>query len=225
MKTDFEIQQDVIAELQWEPALEASQIGVSVNKGIVVLSGVVDNYFKKVLAEKATKKVNGVRAVAEEIEVRLQASGVRTDVDIAQAVLHSLKWNSSVDEEKISLKVEKGLVTLEGEADWNFQKVSAQKAVENLHGIRGLVNNIKVKNKIANQDIKQKIAHAFIRNAAIDSDAIEVEVVDDIIILSGNVSSWSEKREAERIAWASPGVTEVDNRIEIVNESSFINLD
>lgn len=225
MKTDFEIQQDVIAELQWEPALEASQIGVSVNKGIVVLSGVVDNYYKKVLAEKATKKVSGVRAVAEEIEVRLSSGGVRTDVDIAQAVLHTLKWNSSVDEEKISVKVEKGLVTLEGEADWNFQKVSAQKAVENLHGIRILVNNIKVKNKIANTDIKQKIAHAFMRNAAIDSDNIEVEVIEDVIILSGNVSSWAEKRDAERIAWASPGVTEVDNRIEIVNESSFINLD
>lgn len=225
MKTDFEIQQDVIAELQWEPALEASQIGVSVNKGIVVLSGVVDNYYKKVLAEKATKKVSGVRAVAEEIEVRLSSSGVRTDVDIAQAVLHTLKWNSSVDEEKISVKVEKSLVTLEGEADWNFQKVSAQKAVENLHGIRILVNNIKVKNKIANTDIKQKIAHAFMRNAAIDSDNIEVEVIEDVIVLSGNVSSWAEKRDAERIAWASPGVTEVDNRIEIVNESSFINLD
>lgn len=225
MKTDFEIQQDVIAELQWEPALEANQIGVSVNNGVVVLSGVVDNYYKKVLAEKATKKVNGVRAVAEEIEVRLSASGVRTDVDIAQAVLHTLKWNSSIDEEKINVKVEKGLVTLEGEADWNFQKVSAQKAVENLHGILGLVNNLKVKNKIANKDIKQKIAHAFIRNAAIDSNTIEVEVIEDIIILSGTVRSWAEKRDAERIAWASPGVTEVDNRIEIVNESSFINLD
>ena len=225
MKTDFEIQQDVIAELQWEPALEASQIGVSVNGGVVVLSGLVDNYYKKVLAEKATKKVSGVRAVAEEIEVRLSASGVRTDVEIAQAVLHTLKWNSSVDEEKINLKVEKGLVTLEGEADWNFQKVSAQKAVENLQGICGLVNNIKVKNKIVNSDIKQKIAHAFIRNAAIDSENIDVEVLEDVIILTGNVSSWAEKRDAERIAWASPGVTEVDNRIEIVNASSFINLD
>lgn len=225
MKTDFEIQQDVIAELQWEPALEANQVGVSVNNGVVVLSGIVDNYYKKVLAEKTTKKVNGVRAVAEEIEVRLLASGVRTDVDIAQAVLHTLKWNSSIDEEKINVKVEKGFVTLEGEADWNFQKVSAQKAVENLLGILGLVNNIKVKNKIVNKDIKQKIAHAFIRNATIDADAIEVEVIEDVIILSGNVRSWAEKRDAERIAWASPGITEVDNRIEIVNESSFINLD
>lgn len=145
-----------------------------------------------------------MRAVAEEIEVRLSSGGVRTDVDIAQAVLHTLKWNSSVDEEKISVKVEKGLVTLEGEADWNFQKVSAQKAVENLHGIRILVNNIKVKNKIANTDIKQKIAHAFMRNAAIDSDNIEVEVIEDVIILSGNVSSWAEKETQSALPGPHP---------------------
>ncbi len=225
MKTDFEIQQDVIAELQWEPALEASQIGVSVNKGVVVLSGVVDNYYKKVLAEKATKKVVGVKAVAEEIEVRLSESGIRTDVDIAQAVLHALKWNSSIDEEKIILKVEKGVVTLEGEADWNFQKVSMQKAVESLTGVCGIINNVRVRNKVANQDIKQKIAFAFMRNAAIDSNSIEVQIIDDVVVLSGNVRSWAEKKDAERIAWASPGVTEVDNRIEIVNETITINLD
>jgi len=213
MKTDLEIQHDVMAELQWEPGLKNSQIGVSVNHGVVMLSGVVDTYYKKVLAEKATKKVSGVKAVAEEIVVKVPGGKTYTDVDIATAVLSALKWNSTIDESRIDVQVEDGEVTLTGVAEWNFQKVSAQKAVENLVGISNIVNNIRVQNKIIAQDVKQRISEAFERNAAIDSNKLSVQVAGDKVILIGTVRSFAEKMDAEKTAWASPGVMDVDNQL------------
>jgi len=218
MKTDFEIQQDVMAELLWEPALNGTQIGVSVNQGIVMLSGVVDTYYKKVLAEKATKKVSGVKAVAEEITVSVRGGKTHTDVDIAKAVVNALEWNSSIDDSKIKVQVENGEVTLDGEVEWNFQKISAQKAVENLAGVRHIINNLHVKNRVVVNDVKQKIALAFLRHATLDSDKIKVEVVGDKVILSGTVRSFAEKRDAERTSWSSPGVMHVENNLEIDSE-------
>lgn len=218
MKTDFEIQQDVMAELLWEPALNGTQIGVSVNQGIVMLSGVVDTYYKKVLAEKATKKVSGVKAVAEEITVSVRGGKTHTDVDIAKAVVNALEWNSSIDDSKIRVQVENGEVTLDGEVEWNFQKISAQKAVENLAGVRHIINNLHVKNRVVVNDVKQKIALAFLRHATLDSDKIKVEVVGDKVILSGTVRSFAEKRDAERTTWSSPGVMHVENNLEIDSE-------
>ena len=218
MRTDFEIQQDVMAELLWEPVLNDAQIGVAVNHGVVILSGIVDTYYKKILAEKATKKVSGVKAVAEEITVKVPGSKMWTDVDIAQAVLNALKWNSAVDEARIKVRVENGEVTLEGETEWNFQKRSAQKALENLYGVGGITNNIRVKNKVIAEDIKQKIAEAFQRHASIDSGKIKVEVIDSKIVLTGSVRSFSEKRDAERTVWSSPGVMSIENRLEIIPE-------
>lgn len=218
MKTDFEIQQDVMAELLWEPALNGTQIGVSVNQGIVMLSGVVDTYYKKVLAEKATKKVSGVKAVAEEITVSVRGGKTHTDVDIAKAVINALEWNSSIDDSKIKVQVENGEVTLDGEVEWNFQKISAQKAVENLAGVRHIINNLHVKNRVVVNDVKQKIALAFLRHATLDSDKIKVEVVGDKVILSGTVRSFAEKRDAERTTWSSPGVMHVENNLEIDSE-------
>jgi osmotically-inducible protein OsmY len=213
MKTDLDIQQDVMAELLWEPGLRVAEIGASVKNGVVILSGIVDTYYKKVLAEKAVKKVAGVKAVAEEIEVRVPGSKKFSDLDIAEAVLNSLEWNSSVDEGTISVKVEQGAVTLEGETEWNFQKESAQKAVENLMGITSIINNIRVENKVSMDDLQEKIGGAFVRSATLDADKIRIEVNGDEVTLSGTVRSFAEKKDAERTVWSSPGVMQVINNL------------
>ncbi|MGZ3884960.1 MAG: BON domain-containing protein [Bacteroidia bacterium] len=215
MKTDAEIQKDVMAELKWEPSLNGNEIGVSVKQGVVMLSGVIDSYYKKVMAEKAAKRVAGVKAVAEEITVKVPGSKTVTDVDIAQAAINALKWNSTVDETKIKVQVENGEVTLEGEVEWNFQKVSARKAVENLNGVCCIINNIRVKNKIVAKDVEQKITQAFQRNANIDADKVKVEVLGDKVTLKGTVRSFAERQDAEKTAWASPGVMSVENKLVI----------
>lgn len=213
MKTDIEVQKDVMAELEWEPGLKNTQIGVSVTKGIVMLSGVVDSYYKKVLAEKATRKVSGVKAVAEEIVVQVPGGITFTDVDIANAIVNTLKWNCKVNEKEILVKVEDAEVTLEGAVEWNFQKISVQKAVESLIGVRNIINNIRVQNKITAMDIKEKISEAFQRSSTLDSDKLNVDVLGNKVILTGSVWSYSEKMDAEKIAWSSPGVMYVDNHL------------
>jgi osmotically-inducible protein OsmY len=215
MKTDFEIQQDIMAEFLWEPALNGVQIGVSVNQGIVMLSGIVDTYYKKSLAEKVTKKMSGVKAVAEEIIVKVPGSKTRTDVDIAKAVVNALAWNSTVNHNNISVQVENAAVTLDGEVEWNFQKVLAQKAVETLEGVCNITNNIRVKNKIMAEDVKQKIARSFQRHATLDSEKIKVAIFNDRVTLRGTVRSFAEKKDAERAVWSYPGVIGVDNYLEI----------
>jgi osmotically-inducible protein OsmY len=223
MKTDFEIQQNVLAELQWAPELKASEIGVSVKNGVVMLSGVVDTYYKKVVAEKATKKINGVKAVVEEIAVKLQGTRSKTDIDIAQAVLNALKWNSTVDETNVKPMVEKGVVTLEGSTEWYFQKISAQKAIENIDGIYGIINNLKVQNRLTVDDVKQKIKQAFLRHATLDSDKIKIEVTGEKVVLSGRVRSWAERKDAETTAWSYPGVMSLENKLEVDSEIIVIN--
>lgn len=215
MKTDAEIQRDVMAELKWEPSLNGAEIGASVKQGVVMLSGVIDSYYKKVMAEKAAKRVAGVKAVAEEITVKVPGSKTVTDMDIAQAVLNALKWNSTVDETKIKVQVENGEVTLEGDAEWNFQKVSAYKAVESLNGVCAIINNIRVKNKVVGRDVEQQITKAFQRNAGIDADKVRVEVQGDKVTLTGTVRSFAERQDAEKTAWASPGVMKVENKLVI----------
>lgn len=218
MKTDFEIQQDVMAEIKWEPLLNASEIGVAVKSGVVTLSGLVNSYTKKLTAEKAAERVEGVKAVAEDIEVKIAGTGEKKDVEIAETALNLLKWNSSILEENIKIKVENGRLTLEGEVEWEFLKSAAEKAVENLVGVRGIINNIKITSKIDPIEIKKKITTAFHRSAAIDVDNINIETINNKVILTGKVSSWIEKKEAERAAWLAPGVTTVDNRLKIDSE-------
>ena len=218
MKTDSEIQKDVMEELKWEPLLTASEIGVGVKNGIVTISGTVDTYSKKVSAEKAAKRVAGVKAFAENIEVKPSRDGTKNDTEIAEAVLNALKWHSAVQQEKIKVKVERGWVTLEGEVEWEFQRNIARTMVEHLMGVVGILNNIKVVPELSENDVKRKIVSAFHRSATVDADKINIEVNGSKITLSGIVRSYAEKREAESAAWLAPGATKVENKLEIETE-------
>lgn len=215
MKTDFQIQKDVMAELSWEPLLNATEIGVAVKNGIVTLSGKVNSFTKKIAAEKAAKKVAGVKAVAEDIQVGINPGFIKTDAEIAEAVLNVLKWHTAVQEEKIRIKVENGIVSLDGEVEWEYQRANAKKAIENLQGVRLVINLISVSPKITPHDIQQKISSAFKRNATIDSEKIIVQVSGNKIILRGIVRSMAEKEDAETVAWNAPGILNVENKLEV----------
>jgi osmotically-inducible protein OsmY len=218
MKTDSQIQKDVMEELNWEPILNACEIGVSVKNQVVTLSGTLETYSKKLAAENAAKRVLGVKAVALDIEVRPSSIGKRNDTEIAQAVVNALRWNSQVPDEKIKTKVEDGWVTLEGELEWEFQKTASYKAVEDLLGVKGVINNLKLVSKIKPADIKLKITTALERSATLDAERISVETIGNKVILKGSVRSWAEKKDAEHAAFAAPGVTEVTNELLISSE-------
>ena len=215
MKSDSQIQQDVMEELKWQPFLSSSEIGVAVKNGIVTLSGQVDAYSKKLAAENAVKKVSGVKAIAEDIQVGISPIFQRTDAEIADAVVNALKWHSAVQEEKIKIKVENGYVRLEGEVEWEYQRTNAKSAIENLTGVRSVVNLITVKPKISPTEIQSKIAAAFQRSSTIDSGKISAEVIGSKVVLRGTVRSFVEKEDAQNAAWNAPGVTSVDNKLEI----------
>jgi osmotically-inducible protein OsmY len=213
MKTDAELQQDVMNELQWEPSIEAAEIVVSVRGGVVTLSGYVDSYVKKLAAECAAARVFGVKAVAETIQVRLPGSLKRSDEDIAGMVANVLEWNVLVPYDRVKVHVQDGVVTLSGEVDWVYQKFAAEEAMRYLMGIVSLSNQITVKPTVKPQDLKDKIVSAFQRNALLDPRRISVETRGSWVILSGSVRSWGERAEAQWAAWAAPGVSEVENNI------------
>lgn len=221
MKTDLELQHDVMEELKWEPFLKSSEIGVAVNEGVVTLSGCVDNYGKKKSAENAALRVAGVKAVAEDIVVKLGTSDQKSDTEVAQAVLNALKWHSAVQEDKIKVKVDNGWVTLDGEVDLTFQKDAVRLMVENLVGVKGISNLITLSPKVSVRDVKKEINAAFHRSATIDSNNIIIENIGNKVTLRGTVRSYAEKQDAERAVWSAPGVTTIDNRLE-VNVPSFV---
>ena len=210
-RTDREIQTDVLSELRWDHSIQANEIGVAVKDGVVTLTGTVDTYLKKWKAEEAAHRVSGVVAVANDINVR--TIGERTDADIASAAAHALKWNSSLPSDKIQVTVDKGWVTLEGNVEWQYQKLEAERAVRGLWGAKGVSNLIIVKPAASPSDLKKKIEDALIRTAQIDASNISVEVHGSKAILKGSVRSWAERREAERQAWLAPGIISVDNQI------------
>lgn len=216
MKSDNQIQKDVMEQLKWEPLLKASEIGVAVRNGIVTLSGQVDSYYKKRSAEEATKKVWGVKAIAEDIQIGVSPFYAKSDTEIAEAILNALKWHTAVQEEKIKIKVDDGNVTLQGEVDWDYQRSGARKAIEGLTGVKSITNLITVKPKITAADIQRKIESAFQRAASINSKKIKVNVVGGKVILSGTVSSLAEKEDAETSVWNANGVMEVENDLEVM---------
>jgi osmotically-inducible protein OsmY len=218
MKTDFEIQKDVLEELKWEPFLKASEIGVAVKNGVVTLSGTVDSYLKKSGAEKAAKRVAGVKAVAEDIEIKYGNSFVKNDTELAETILNSLKWHSALNEEKIKIKVENGIVTLDGEVEWEFQRNSAAMQIENLVGVKKIINNISIKPAIVSKELKQKVTAAFHRNASLDADKISIEVKGNLVVLTGKVRSWAERSDAESAVWSAPGVNMIENKIKVETE-------
>jgi osmotically-inducible protein OsmY len=214
-RTDAQIQSDVLAELKWDARVNPNEIGVTVKDGVVTLMGWVDSYLKRWAAEDAAHRVRGVKAVANDIEVRLGVSSERSDADIAAAAVRVLEWDAFVPVDRIDVTVSKGWVTLKGEVEWQYQKQDAERVIRRLSGVKGVTNLITVKPYVAPSDIKSKIEQALVRSAELDAKRITVDVVGSKVILKGTVRSWAEREEAERQAWLAPGVTSVDNRITI----------
>jgi osmotically-inducible protein OsmY len=215
LRSDTDIQKDIIAELKWEPSLRDDDIAVSVRDGVVTLAGFTDSYVDRWKAEQVASKVKGVKAIANDIEVKLPSSSTRPDPDIARAALDALRWNISVPHDRIKVKVEKGWVTLEGDVDWYYQKEAAERSLRNLTGVRGVSNLLTLRARPVPTDIKQKIKDALQRGAEFDAEHITAEMEGSKVILRGTVRSFAEMRDAERAARNAPGVTEVENRLTV----------
>ena len=211
MKNDAQLQQDVQEAIGWERSLGVAEIGVIAKNGIVTLTGNVDNYAKKLAAENAAKNVSGVKAVVESIEINYADSHQSSDIEIAREAVRILKWNKSVPEDKVHIKVEDGWITLEGELQWFYQKEEAKKALEHLQGVKGVLNRIMIKPNEHDVIERDAIVKALQRNWSIDDQLIEVNVLGNYVTLSGTVKSIYQKEEAGKIAWNAPGVWSVEN--------------
>lgn len=216
MKTDTELQRDIIAELKWTPRLNEAEIGVAVKDGVATLSGYVDSWAAKTVAEHAVERINGVRAFADDLKVKLPNAMEQTDTDIAHAAADVLRWNVEIPADKVKAKVVGGWITLEGEVEWRYQRDAAETAVRYLKGVRGVTNIIIVKPMMVSPaEVSLKIRDALKRSAETDAKHISVEAVDGKVTLSGTVRSFAERRDAEFAAWSAPGVRYVEDRIAV----------
>ena len=213
VKTDSQLKTDVESELKWEPRIEANEIGVAVKDGVVTLTGWVDSYIKRFAAEEATHGVRGVKAVANDITVRLSPGSERNDADIAGAAVRAIEWDALVDIDDLDITVAKGWVTLKGTVDWAYQRDDAERMIRRLTGVNGVTNLLVTKPRLVPSDLKKKIDDALVRSAHTDAGRIMVEVQGNKVTLRGTVRSYAEKTDAYRAAAAAPGVTLVDNRL------------
>lgn len=214
--TDKDLKQHVQSALDWEPSLDASDIGVSVDEAVVTLRGNVRSYAEKTVAERVALRVFGVKGIANDLAVHLPSTFTRTDTELAQAAVAALKWHTMVLADRTTVTVANGWLTLHGTVDWQFQKDAAARAVRDLTGVKGVTNSIVVQPRVTAGDVRDKIEAAFKRSAEIDARRVNVTALDGKVILSGSVHSFAERREAERAAWAAPGVTQVDDRLAVV---------
>jgi len=215
MNRDDRLRQMVIDELEWEPRIDAAHIGVACRDGVVTLSGHVASYAERMSAERAARRVRDVKALAIELDVRLPSDRKTADDEIAARAVKILQWDSIVSDERISIEVEKGIVTLAGTVEWQYQKDEAEFDIRKLGGVKMIINDIVVKPRVRAADVKDGIRRALERNADLDSSRITVTVQNDKVILDGKVGAWIEREIAERAAWSAPGVTTVEDRIAI----------
>src|SRR5476649_728633 len=215
MIREDELRQGVIKELEWEPSVEPAHIGVACREGVVTLSGHVESYAEKAAAERAARRVRGVKAIAMEIEIRLPADKKTADDEIAGRAIKMLHWDAVVPDERIKVEVEDGIVALTGTVPWQYQKVESEADVRKLTGVKGVINTIVVHPAVRPQDVRGEIHKAFLRNAALDASGVTVAVLDGRVILGGTVNAWIEREIAERAAWSAPGVAAVEDHIMI----------
>jgi osmotically-inducible protein OsmY len=215
MRLDSDIKRDVEDELRWDPDIDATDVGVAVHSGVVTLTGFVRSYAQRTQAERDAKRVAGVVGVANDIEVRLPVLDQRPDPEIARDAVAALKAELPFSSETIRVVAKEGRITLEGSVEWQYARERAENAVKRIRGVKGVTNTIELKPKVPPYEIRRKIEDAFRRSAEIDASRITVEANGSEVILRGTVKSWAERQEAERAAWAAPGVTRVDNRVTI----------
>ena len=215
LKSDVQLQRDVIDELRWDPRIGPNEIGVAARDGVVTLSGHVDSTARRHAAIKAAERVAGVKALAEDLVVMVPTAMARTDTDIAHAARNALKWNAEVPSDAVKVRVDDGWLVLEGQVDWQYQRVAALNCVRSLVGVRGVTNNVTLKTHAFASDVRERIETALRRSAEVDSRKISVQMLDGKVVLRGTVRSWAERQDAERAAWSAPGVTAVEDQIAI----------
>lgn len=214
-KMDVELQRDVIDELRWDPRVGATEIGVAVKEGVVTLTGNVDTNARRYAAIRAAQRVAGVKALAEDLVVKLPSNLLRTDTEIAHAALNALKWNIEVPTDRVKVRVDNGWVILEGQLEWQFERTAAEESVRWLTGVRGVTNLIMLKERAFAPDVQRRIEDALKRNAEVDAKHIRVDATNGKVTLRGTVRSWIERQDAEQAAWAAPGVVQVEDLITV----------